>query len=110
MSNEFPYSEQYRLAGEEWADKDAAARLLEDTKDAVVAQKQAELGDLSVAKAKQTVQASQWYLKYVERMVLARTEANKAKIRLKYAEMRYYENQSREASGRAELRMLGGDT
>ncbi len=36
--SEHSWAERYRLAGEDWVDKDAAARLLEDTKATVLSQ------------------------------------------------------------------------
>ena len=55
MKDELPWSEQYQIVGADWAEKEAAASLLEDCKSAVMAQRQAELGDIPVNRAEQIV-------------------------------------------------------
>lgn len=107
MSNEFPFSEQYRLAGEAWADKEAAAQLLEDTKSAILAQWVADLGDIPVNRAENIIKAEDRWTELIEDIVKARKAANLAKVHLKVAEMRYYENQAKQANTRTELRALG---
>lgn len=107
MSNQFPFSEQYRVAGEDWADKEAAAQLLEDTKSATLAQWIAELGDVPVNRAENTIKAQDRWLELIDSIVYARKAANLAKVHLKVAEMRYYENQAQQANTRTELRALG---
>ncbi len=106
-SNEFPFSENYRLAGEIWADLEAAAQLLEETKSAIMAQRQSMLGEMPVNRAEQTVKASLEWEEHLKTIVEARKKANLAKVALKVAEMEYYQNQAREANARAEIRMLG---
>lgn len=103
-SNE-PWSEQYRIMGELWAEAEAAASLLEDTKSAVLSQKMAMLGDIPVNKAEMTVKASQDWHDHVGKIVDARKNANLLKIRLEYCRMKYHEEQGHEASRRAEMRM-----
>ena len=107
MDNEFPFSEQYRLAGEAWADKEAAAQLLEDTKTATLAQWVAELGDMPVNRAENIIKAEDRWTELIEDIVAARKVANLAKVHLKVAEMRYYEHQAKQANTRTELRALG---
>lgn len=102
-----PWPEQYRIAGEAWADLEAAAQLLEDTKSAVLAQKCAELGSLPVNRAEQTIKASPFWRGHIEKIVRARESANKARIQLEYCKMKFYDFQSQQASSRAELRTLG---
>lgn len=101
-----PWSERYRVAGEEWADKESAAQLLEDCKSAVMAQRQAELGDIPVNKAEQIVKASPGWREYIENTVEARRLANKAKVNLEYMRMCFSEQQSKEANQRKEIAML----
>lgn len=105
MSNEFPISEEFRLAGNEWAEKEYIASLMEDTKSSILAQKQAALGDMPVNRAEQTVKASKEWLDYVGKIVLARKEANLAKINMEFMKLKFNENQSREANARAEARL-----
>lgn len=105
-----PWSERYRIAGEHWTDLEAAAQILEDSKSAVLAQKCTELGSIPVNRAEQAVKASPFWIDHIKKIVKAREAANKAKIQLEYCRMRYYEDQSRQASTRAELRTLGSVT
>ncbi len=105
--NELPWSEQYRLAGEDWVDKEAAAKLLEDGKSAIMAQWQTELGDIPVNRAEQTVKASARWMDYINKSVSARKEANLAKIRLEALRMRAFEEHDRNATQRTELKILG---
>ena len=100
-----PWSEQYRLAGEDWADKYAAAQLLEESKSAVMAQKQAQWGDIPVNKAEQKVKSSREWVEYIENMVNARKAANLAKIKLEFLKMKFQEWQSSDANKRAEMRL-----
>lgn len=104
MSNQ-PYSEQYRLLAEDWVDKDAAARLYEEIKSIELARRKSLLNDMTDAKADRIVRASPEWSEYIQRMVDSKTEANKAKLKLKVLEMRYYEHQSQNATARAEMRM-----
>ncbi len=105
MSNSFPLSERYRLAGEEWAELEAAAAILEDTKSAVLAQRMAQLGDIAVNKAEMAIKASPQWIDHVKTIVEARKAANLAKIKLDVARMEYGEQQSIEANKRAEMRL-----
>ena len=105
MSSEFPFSERFRVAAEDWVDKENAAQLLEDTKSIVMAQRQAQLGDLPINRAEQMIKASPDWERYVKSIVEARTAANLAKIKMEYERLRFMENQSREANARAELKL-----
>lgn len=100
-----PWSEQYRLAGEDWADKEAAAQLLEDTKSAYLAQKVAEYGDIPVNRAEQKVKASKEWDTHVRKIVEARKIANVAKVHLEAMRMRYNEWNNEEANRRTEARL-----
>lgn len=102
------WSEKYRLAGEDWSDKDAAANLLEDLKSAMMAQWQTELGDIPVNRAEQIVKASARWIKYVTDAVEARRVANWALVNRKTIEMRAMEQHSVEANQRTELKVLRG--
>ena len=102
-----PYSEIYRVAGEEWADLEAAASLLEDSKSAVMAQWQTELGDIPVNRAEQMVKSSARWRDYISDTIEARKRANKAKIYLESVKMRAMELHASEANQRTELKILG---
>lgn len=98
-------SESYKIAGDDWTDKDAAARLLEETKSLLFAQKCAMLGDIPVNRAEQTVKASKEWYDHVVKVVDAKTEANKARIWLETLRMRHSEHMNEEANHRAESRL-----
>ncbi len=109
QANQRPQSEIYREAALRWNDLDAAARLLEDTKSAVLAQKISQLlGEFphySHAKAEQKVKASSTWIDYLERIVRARTAANRAQIEVQYERMRHWEATQDRADERFTARM-----
>ena len=105
MSDNRPLSEQFRLAAEDWRDKEAAAALLEQTKSAWVARKERELGDIPVARAEQIVRASEWYMDYIRHASRARAEANAAWVEVETIKMQFQEWQSAAADRRKELGM-----
>jgi len=105
MNGNISLAEEYRLAGEAWVAEDSAARLLEETKSVVFSQLVSKQGDIPVSRAEHKVRGSYEWHDWVENMVKQRTKANAAKIELRYAEMRFYEMQSHEATQRAERRL-----
>lgn len=100
------WAERFRMAGEDWAEKEAAAQLLEDTKSAVMAQRQIGLGDMPVNRAEQTVKASKDWQEHIAKIVDARKAANLAKIELEAIRMEFMEYNNKEANARAEMKML----
>src|SRR3954471_21590524 len=102
-----PWSEKFRLAGEDWADKEAAAQILEDLKSATMAQWQTELGDIPVNRAEQIVKGSAKWIKYITDTVEARRVANRAKVYKEYVKMKAMEQHAMEANQRTELQVLG---
>ena len=66
--------------GEAWADAEAAASLLEETRKTVLAAEMAKQGDMPVSKAEMHALASDVYRQHVSSMVEARRAANKAQI------------------------------
>lgn len=104
MSNE-PVSEQYRVLAEEWCDAESAASLLEDTKSAILSQMILEVGGTAINRAEAQVKAAPRWIDHLEKINRARTHANKLKVRLEYLKMKFWENQSGEASKRAEMRL-----
>ena len=105
MRNDRPQSEVYRETAMRWADLDAASRMLEEGKSAVLSQRMAQLGDMPVSKAELTVKASEFWSDYIKKMVRAKTEANKARIEMEFVRMVAWERQSQAATERQELRM-----
>lgn len=100
-----PHSERFRIVAKAWVDADAAARLLEETKTAVLAQRMKALGDIPAAHAEREVKASAEWADFIEKMVSARTQANLKKVQLEFLRMQFSEHQSFEATQRAEMRM-----
>ena len=104
-SANMPVSEQFRLKALEWADLDAAARMLEEGKTTYLAQRKTALGDIPDNKAEKEVKASADWADYIKKMVRAKTAANRAKIEMEFMRMRFSEWQSQEANARAERKL-----
>lgn len=98
-------SEEYRVAAKEWVEQDAAASLLEETKTANLSQMMLATNVEAVSRAEMLAKASPRYSEYIENMVEQRRKANLLKVRLKWIEMRFSEQQSQEATARAERRL-----
>ncbi len=105
MSSNLPISEQFRIVAKKWVDADAAANLLEESKSAYLSRKMAALGDLPVSKAEMTVKASDDWRDYITQMTDARKAAALLKVQLEFLRMQHSEQQSAEASKRAEMRL-----
>ena len=98
-------SEQFRIVAKDWVDKDSAARMLEETKTAFLSQMMRARGDVPAAHAERDVKASPEWQDFIERMVNARTAANLAKVKLEFIRMKASEQQSAEATKRAEMKL-----
>lgn len=105
MTNNLPLSEQFRLIAKKWIDADSAASILEETKSAFLAQRMAEQGDVPVSRAEMAVKASSEWVDYVTSMVDARKKASLLKAQLEYIRMQFSEQQSVEATRRAEMKL-----
>ena len=99
------WSEQYRLAAKHWVELDSAANMLEETKSAVLSQMMLACGDMPVSRAEMKVKASAEWTDFISKMVKGREEANLAKVKLEYIRMKFSENQSAEATARAEMKI-----
>jgi len=104
LSN-LPISEQYRLVAKRYVDADSAATLLEETKSAFLSKKMAALGDMPVSRAEMTVKASDEWYDYISKMVKAREQAALLKAQLEFLRMKFMEEQSSNATRRAEMRL-----
>lgn len=104
MSNQ-PLSEQFRIVAKQWVDADSAADMLEETKSAVLSQKMLALGEMPVSKAEMTVKASDDWYQHITSMVEARKRANLLKVQMDYIKMQHGEQQSYEATKRAEMKL-----
>lgn len=100
-----PLSEIWKEAADDWVDKDAAARIREDTKSLRFAKRCQQMGDIPVNRAEQLVKADQDWYEEVLMDVNARTEANKAKVLMESIKMRHSEHMNEEANHRAEARL-----
>ena len=100
-----PISEQFRIVAKQWVDADNAARMLEETKTAVLAQRMAREGDIPAAHAERNVKSSDEWHDFIENMVTARTAANRLKVQLEFIRMQSHEQQSFEATKRAEMKL-----
>lgn len=99
------WPEEYRVAATAWVEADALARLYDETKTAELARRKTLLGDMPDSKAERIVKASQEWMHFINKMVDAKTVANKAKVALTTLEMAYWMAQNADATARAERRM-----
>lgn len=108
ISNQ-PLSEQFRLIGKQWAEADSAARLREEGKTTFLSSLKTQLVDedpkMSEAKAERIVKSGKEWRSYIAAMIKDRNKANTLKIDMEYLRMRHSEQQSFEASKRAEMRL-----
>jgi hypothetical protein len=100
-----PLSQIWKEAADDWVDKDAAARMREETKTLRFAQKVMALGEIPVNRAEHTIKGSQEWMDSVKEDVDARTDANKAKVYMESVKMRHSEHMNEEANHRAEARL-----
>ena len=105
VSDNLPWSEQYRIVARKWVDADSAASLLEDTKSAFLSQRMQVHADLPVSRAEAIIKSSPEWVDFVEKMVAARKQANLYKVQLEYFRMKFSEWQSENATKRAEMRL-----
>jgi hypothetical protein len=107
------FADKYSMVGERWIDEDNAARLLEDTKsvdleerkNALIRKRLQQNEKLADNAAEREVKAMPEWRERVESEVKARTRANKLKLVLKVLDMRHSEQQSLEATKRAEMKL-----
>ena len=92
-------------AGEDWADADAAASMLEETRKSVLAKLMNEAPQTSMAGKEMLALADPQYSKFVEEMVNARKVANKKRVRYDSAKVLSELRRSEESTRRAEMGM-----
>ena len=97
--------ERYIAAKQAWAEAEAHASILEDTKSAVLAEKMQSLGDMPVSKAEMIVKGSQEWRGELLSITTARQAANRLKVQMEYIRMKFMEWQSENATKRAEMRL-----
>jgi hypothetical protein len=89
-------------AGEDWADKQAAAELLEETKKSVLARLMISADATSQGQREMLALADEEYTDFITGMVTARKAANKARVRYDSAKVLAELRRSQEATRRAE--------
>lgn len=104
-AHERPISEEFRIVAKAWADLDAAANLLEETKSAVLAQKMLALGEMPVSRAEMQIKGSADWTDHVEKICEARKQANLKKVQLEYLRMKHTEWNVINANARHEMRL-----
>lgn len=97
--------DQIVRAGEEWADAEAAAALLEETRKSVLAKCMNEAPASSIAGKEMLALADPTYREFVEGMVAARKTANKKRVRYDSAKILAELRRSEESTKRAEMGM-----
>lgn len=102
-------SERYRLAADAWVKADAVARRYEELKTTRLEQMKNALilqdGPMPDNRAEREVKASDEWERYIIDMVDARTRANALKVQIVEIQMLEREQQDRNQTIRAEMRM-----
>lgn len=109
MTSNQPISEQFRIVAKEWVEADEAASLLEETKSAAVSEMISKIIGYNIGmpfnKAELAAKSSAEYKEFITEMVKLRSKANLLKVKLEYIRMQFSEQQSHEATARAERRL-----
>ena len=90
-------------AGEEWADAEAAADVLEQTKRSMLAKLMNDCPLAAIGAKEMIALADEEYIEFVKGMVAARKTANKARVRYDSAKALSELRRSEESTRRAEL-------
>lgn len=99
-------------AGESWADKDAAANLLEEGKSSLLSKLthdhryEDNTAIISRIEAEEAARASQTYQDYIAGMVEARRVANRARVRYQAIQTLAELRRSQESTRRQEMRLV----
>jgi len=97
--------ERIVAAGESWADAEAAAALLEETRKTVLAKAMNDAASASIAGKEMLALGSDEYRNFIEGMVRARAAANKARVKYDSAKILAELRRSQESTKRAEMSM-----
>lgn len=105
----YPISEQFRIVAKEWVAADEAASLLEETKSAAVSEMIIKIIGYNIGmpfnKAELAAKSSAEYKEFITQMVTLRSKANLLKVKLEFIRMKFSEEQSQQATARAERRL-----
>lgn len=91
--------------GEEWADNNAAAEILEETKSTLLAELKTFSAEKSDAARETEAKANPRYKKHLEHMVEARRLANRSKVNYEAAKTWTDLLRTKEANLRAEMKL-----
>lgn len=94
--------EQWRLQAAEWLDLQEAADLLRETKNDVFAEIKSGMEGKSEAEKDRLARISQDWKEHRNKMLKAEAEARRAKMRLKYVQMKFDAWRSEGANARQE--------
>ena len=97
--------QEFVEAGEDWSDKEAAAQILDETRKPLLAQLATQSLEKSETAKERTALASLDYHSHVERMVAARREANRARVRYAATQTKIELIRTRETTRRAEIQL-----
>lgn len=92
-------------AGEDWADAEAAASMLEEARKSVLAKLMNEAAATSIAGKEMMALADEQYEAHIKAMVTARKAANKARVRYDSAKVLAELRRSEESTRRAEMNL-----
>ncbi len=105
----YPISEQFRVTAKQWVAADEAASLLEETKTATLSEMINNVISYDISmpfnKAELAAKSSPEYKDFITTMVKLRSKANLLKVKLEFLRMKFSEQQSHEATARAERRL-----
>lgn len=106
---ERPLSERYRIAANAWVKADAVARRYEELRSTRLEQMKNALilaeGPMPDNRAEREIKASEEWERFIIDMVDARTQANALKVQIVEIQMLEREQQDRNQTIRAEMRM-----
>ena len=91
-------------AGEEWSDKDAAANILEETKKTLLAELKTSYQGSDAERERNSLATSEYKL-HLKNMVLARKEANRARVRYESMKMLAELRRTEASTRRAEMQL-----
>lgn len=104
-----PVSEQFRVIARKWVDADEAASIMEETKSTVLSEMISKVITENIGypvnRAELIAKSSPEYKEFIVQMVQLRSAANLLKVKMEYLRMRHHEENSREATKRAEMRL-----
>lgn len=100
-----PLTDRLIEAGEAWADLNAAAEMLEETKGTLLAKLLAERFDMPAWKAEAMAKSHPSYHAHLAAMVKARQDANRARVRYDSGKAYVELARSAESTRRAEMQM-----